>query len=173
MNSSREKKLKVLIYFLSVLVPLIVVVLFGVKIDGFDFTFLPPVYATINGVTALVLMLAWRVIRMGNKELHRKLMILAMSLSALFLMMYVAYHMTSESTPYGGEGWLRYLYFSILISHILLSVLLVPLVLFSLLRALTGDFDRHKKLAKWVMPIWIYVAISGVLVYLMISPYYL
>jgi putative membrane protein len=86
--------------------------------------------------------------------------------------MYVAYHMTSDSTPYGGEGLVRYLYFFILTTHILLSIAVIPMVLFSYLRAWTGDFERHKKLARITFPIWLYVAITGVVVYLMIAPFY-
>jgi putative membrane protein len=93
-------------------------------------------------------------------------------LSASFLVMYVIYHMTSESTVFGGTGVIRYVYYFILISHILLSVIITPLVLFTFSRALSGNFERHRALAKFTFPVWLYVAVSGVLVYLMISPYY-
>ncbi len=93
-------------------------------------------------------------------------------LSAAFLVMYVAYHMTSDSTVYGGEGVVRYVYYFILISHILLSIIIIPLVLISFVRALAGRFDRHRKIARITYPIWLYVAVTGVVVYLMISPYY-
>ena len=92
--------------------------------------------------------------------------------SAVFLVMYVAYHMTSDSTPYGGEGVIRMVYFFILITHIVLSIAVVPFVLFTFSRALSGNFERHKALAKFTFPIWLYVAVTGVIVYLMISPYY-
>jgi putative membrane protein len=93
-------------------------------------------------------------------------------LSAAFLVMYVLYHMTSDSTSYGGVGAIKYVYYFILITHILLSIVVVPLVLFTFLRAWLGDFERHKRLAKFTFPIWLYVAVTGVIVYLMISPYY-
>ena len=86
--------------------------------------------------------------------------------------MYVAYHMTADSTKYGGEGMLKYAYFFILISHILLSIAIIPLVLITYVRALAQQFDQHKKLAKITFPIWLYVAVTGVVVYLMIAPYY-
>ena len=93
-------------------------------------------------------------------------------LSVLFLVMYVAYHMTSDATPYGGEGALRYVYFFILISHIALSIGVIPFVLITYVRAITGNFPQHKKIARITFPLWLYVAITGVVVYLMISPYY-
>ena len=93
-------------------------------------------------------------------------------LSALFLVMYVAYHITNEPTSYGGEGIIRYIYFFVLISHILLSICVIPFVLFTFARALTGRFQRHKDLARYTYPIWLYVAVTGVVVYIMISPYY-
>jgi len=86
--------------------------------------------------------------------------------------MYVAYHMTSESTPFGGEGTIRYIYFTILISHILLSITVIPFVLVTYVRAITNDIQAHKKIAKITFPLWLYVAVTGVIVYIMISPYY-
>lgn len=166
-----------LIIALSIIIPLVVAILFRVNLRalGFDvepLTFLPPIYATINGITAVLLVFAVIVIKKGNRELHEKLMKFAILCSILFLVMYVAYHMTSDSTPYGGEGVMRYIYFFILITHITLSIAIIPLVLISYVKALTKQFDKHKKIAKITFPIWLYVAITGVIVYLMISPYY-
>ncbi|GAA0894448.1 DUF420 domain-containing protein [Fulvivirga kasyanovii] len=169
---NKELKYKKLIIGLSVAIPLAVAVLFGVKIEGYDFTFLPPIYATINGVTAVLLIAALAAIKKGKIKLHENLMKACIALSASFLVMYVLYHMTSESTPYGGEGAIRYVYFFILISHILLSIAVIPLVLFSFVRALSNQFDKHRKLARVTFPIWLYVAITGVVIYIMISPYY-
>jgi putative membrane protein len=163
---------RILIIVLSVVVPLLVAVLFRVKIQGYDLSFLPPIYASINGLTAVLLVTAVAAIRSGRRQLHERLMKTCIALSASFLVMYVLYHMTTESTPYGGEGLLRYFYYFILISHILLSVVITPLVLFTFSRALGGNFERHRALARFTFPIWLYVAVSGVLVYLMISPYY-
>ncbi len=161
-----------LIIVLSVILPLAVAVLFRVKIPGYDFSFLPPIYATINGITAVLLITAVIAIRNNKRKLHETLMKVCIGLSAAFLVMYVIYHMTSDSTPYGGEGVLRTVYLFILISHIILSVIVVPFVLFTFSRALSGNFERHKALAKFTFPIWLYVAITGVIVYIMISPYY-
>lgn len=172
-----EKKYRVWIIVLSIVIPVVVAILFGIKlkdygIDVEPLTFLPPIYATINGITALVLILAVRAIKNGNRKTHERLMKTAISLSVLFLVMYVAYHMTADSTKFGGEGFIRYVYFFILITHITLSIIIIPLVLFTYVRALAERFDKHKKLARITFPIWLYVAITGVVVYLMISPYY-
>ena len=163
---------KRIIILLSILIPLAVAILFKVQIKGYDLTFLPPIYASINGVTAMLLVAALVCIRNGRRRAHELIMKTCMGLSALFLIMYVAYHMTSASTSFGGTGAIRNIYFFILISHILLSVGVIPLVLFTYLRAWRGDFAAHRKLAKIAYPFWLYVAVSGVVVYLMISPYY-
>ena len=171
--SIKEKRFNRLITVVSILVPIVVAALFGVRLPGVEpLSFLPPVYASINGITAILLIIAVIAIKNNNRKLHQKLMTSCIVLSLIFLMMYVAYHMTSDSTPYGGEGMIRYVYFFILISHILLSIAIIPLVLFTYARAYLQKFERHRKLAKITFPIWLYVAISGVVVYLMISPYY-
>jgi putative membrane protein len=173
-NVVREKdRYRKTIIALSVLIPLAVAVLFGMpKIQGYDTSFLPPVYASINAITAVLLIAAVRAIRNGEQVVHERLMKICVGLSALFLVLYLTYHITSESTKFGGEGPIRYVYFFILITHILLSVGVIPLVLFTFVRGLTGDFKRHKALARFTFPIWLYVAVTGVIVYLMISPYY-
>lgn len=175
--SPKEQKYKKWIVALSIIIPVAVAILFGVKLKDYGInveplTFLPPIYASINGLTAVVLILAVLQIKQGNRRAHERLMKFAIALSVLFLLMYVAYHMTSDSTPYGGDGAIRYLYFFILISHILLSIGVIPLVLITYVRALAERFDKHKKIAKITFPIWLYVAITGVIVYLMIAPYY-
>jgi putative membrane protein len=161
-----------LIIAVSIVIPVLVAVLFKVKISGYDFRFLPPVYATINGITAVCLIAALIAIKNGKRKTHERFMKACMILSAAFLTMYVLYHMTTPSTSFGGTGMLRNIYFFILITHILLSVGVVPLVLFSYLHAWQGNFVKHRKLAKIAFPIWLYVAVTGVIVYLMISPYY-
>ena len=171
-SSSRSDPFKRVIIALSIVIPLCIAVLFGVKVEGYDFTFLPPIYASINGLTAILLIAALICIKSGNRRLHEVLMKSCMILSALFLVMYVLYHMTSESTSFGGMGFIRNVYFFVLISHILLSVGVIPLVLFTYLRAWRKDFKAHRKLARIAFPVWLYVAITGVIVYLMISPYY-
>ena len=162
-----------LIIVLSVVLPLAVAALFRVKIPGYDFSFLPPIYATINGVTAVLLIAAVIAINNKKRTVHEALMKICIGLSAVFLVMYLIYHMTSDSTAYGGEGWLRNVYFFVLITHIVLSIIVVPFVLFTFSRALSSDFERHKALAKFTFPIWLYVAVTGVIVYLMVSPYYI
>lgn len=174
-NNSFETKYNKLITILSVVIPLAVAALFGVSfkrlgIDVEPFTFLPPIYATINGLTAVFLVVAVIAIKNGNRKLHENLMKLAIACSVLFLLMYVAYHMSSESTKYLGNY--KIVYYFILISHILLSIAIIPLVLITYVKALAQRFDKHKKIAKITFPIWLYVAVTGVIVYLMISPYY-
>lgn len=176
-NSTVDQKYNKLIVFVSILIPVVVAILFRVKLKDFGYnveplSFLPPIYATINGITAVVLVSAVVAIKKGNKELHQRLMTLAIALSLAFLVMYVAYHMTSDSTKFGGEGFVRLVYFFLLISHILLSIAVIPLVLITYVRALAAKFDQHKKIAKITFPIWLYVAVTGVIVYLMIAPYY-
>ena len=175
MSKDLETKYNKLIIALSIIIPLVVALLFGVNLRkmGFDvepLSFLPPIYASVNGFTAVLLIVAVIAVKNGNKKLHETLMKLAILCSALFLIMYVAYHMTSDSTKYAGD--LGYVYYPILISHIILSIVIIPLVLITFVRALAQRFDKHKKIAKITFPIWLYVAITGVVVYLMISPYY-
>jgi len=167
-----EKKYNKLIVILSVAIPLAVAALFGIKLDIDLPLFLPPIYATINTITALVLVLALIAIKNKKVKLHERLNKFAIGLSVLFLIMYVLYHMTSDSTKFGGEGAIKYLYFFILLSHILLSIAVIPFVLITYVRAITNNFQKHKKIAKITFPLWLYVAVSGVVVYIMISPYY-
>jgi putative membrane protein len=172
-----EQKFSKFIVIVSILIPLVVALLFSVRLKDFGWnveplSFLPPIYATINGITAVILILAVTAIKRGKRKLHEQLMTTAIGLSVVFLVMYVAYHMTAESTKFGGEGMVRYFYFFLLISHIILSIAIIPLVLITFVRALAERFDRHKKIAKITFPLWLYVAVTGVIVYLMISPYY-
>lgn len=176
-NLKAESKYNKWIVILSVVIPLAVAALFGVNLRklGFDvapLTFLPPIYATINGLTAVILMVAFWAIKNKKIKLHENLMKMAIGCSVVFLVMYVAYHMTSDSTPFGGEGAIKYVYFFILITHILLSIVIIPFVLITYVRAITNNFERHKKIARITFPMWLYVAITGVIVYVMISPYY-
>jgi len=171
MNNSNKKYNK-LIIALSIAIPLLVAMLFGVKLDYKLPVFLPPIYASINAMTSILLIIAVWAIKNKKKILHENLMKTAVVFSVIFLILYVAYHMTSNSTPYGGTGLIKYFYFFILISHILLSIIVIPFVLITFVRAITNDLKRHKKIARITFPLWLYVTISGVLVYLMISPYY-
>jgi len=176
-NLQAEKKYNTWIVILSVIIPVVVAILFGVNLRelGYDIkplSFLPPIYASVNAVTALVLVIAFIAIQNKKITLHKRLMQFAISLSLAFLVMYVAYHMTSDSTKYGGEGFVKYFYYIILITHILMSIIVIPFVLITYVRAITNNIERHKKIAKITFPLWLYVAITGVVVYIMISPYY-
>ncbi|MEX1382234.1 DUF420 domain-containing protein [Lutibacter sp.] len=170
--SSETKKYNKWIVILSIAIPLVVAILFGVKIDAQLPIFLPPIYASINAFTAILLVLAVWAIKNKKIKLHEKLMKTAIVCSILFLVMYVAYHMTSESTKFGGEGIIKTVYFVILISHIVLSIAVIPFVLITFVRAITKNIELHKKIARFTFPLWLYVTVTGVIVYIMISPYY-
>ena len=169
-NEAQIAKFRKLIIAVSIVIPVAVAALFGIKVDGVDLSFLPPFYAGINGLTAVLLIGALVAIKRKNMNLHQRLIQTCLVLSLLFLLCYVAYHMTSDSTPYGGD--MKALYYFILISHIVLSVAVIPVVLFTYLFAWEGKFEKHKKWTRFAFPIWLYVAVTGVIVYLMISPYY-
>jgi len=160
------------IILLSIVIPLAVAVLFGVKLDIELPVFLPPIYATINAITAVVLVLAVWAVSTKKIVLHEQLIKVAVLLSVCFLVLYIAYHMTSDSTTFGGEGIVKYIYYFVLISHILLSIVVIPFVLITFVRGITRDIEKHKKIAKYTFPLWLYVAVTGVVVYLMIAPYY-
>ena len=191
-----NKVYNVLIWIVSAVVPIVVALLLFTKwdqnklifdmripnndpiilLDNLPFieplTFLPPIYALINGLTALLLITAVYYIKNGKRKIHEYLMKVCIALSLMFLVMYIAYHMTTDPTSFGGKGLIAYVYYFILTTHILLSVAVIPLVLTSYSRAVQANFTLHKKIAKVTFPIWLYVAITGVVVYLMISPYY-
>ncbi len=161
------------IIVLSIAIPVVIAVLFSVKVDIKLPVFLPPIYASINAFTVILLMIAFWAVKSKKIELHKKIMKTAIVFSILFLLLYVLYHMTSNATKYRGEGALKTIYFVLLISHILLSMIVIPFVLITYVRAITNNIELHKKIAKYTFPLWLYVAISGVLVYILISPYYL
>lgn len=161
------------IILLSVAIPVAVAVLFMVRLPNVaPLTFLPPIYAIINALTAVLLVSALVAIKKKNSALHERLMKSAIFLSCVFLVMYVAYHMTSDPTPYGGTGFMRPLYYFILVTHILLSIGIIPMVLITYVRAISKHFADHKRIARITFPIWLYIAVTGVVVYLMIAPYY-
>lgn len=155
---------------------LVVVVVVGVLLLGHapgqggraDVAVLPTLNAFLNGASALLLLMGWRFIRRRRIAAHRACMLGAFSVSVLFLVSYVTYHALAGSRPFAGAGWVRWLYFPILISHILLAAAMVPFVLTTLYRALGADFTRHARLARVTLPVWIYVSVTGVVVYLML-----
>lgn len=175
----RPKAIRRFVWTISVVVPLLVFVLFllppaeGLSTETLQRVYwLPKFNALMNGTAFCCLFASLLAIRRGNVTRHRALNTAALGLSALFLMSYVTFHMLTESTRFGGEGTIRTVYLTILVSHILLSIAIVPLALFSYVRGLMGDVERHRKIARITMPIWLYVTATGVIVYLMISPYY-
>lgn len=171
-----DKAIRVFIIVVSVLVPMLVsILLFSpnfFKLGESDFSFLPGLNAVINSSTAICLILALVFIKKGNIKMHQVLMTSGMILSVMFLLSYVVYHSQTESTHFGGEGLVKYVYFTLLLSHILLSIVVIPFVLFAFYNGVRGNIEKHKKIVKLGYPIWLFVSVSGVLVYLMISPYY-
>lgn len=172
---AKDRRFLALITVLSIAIPVVVALLFFIPKGGgtkVDVSFLPPFYAFINFLTAIVLVVGYVNIKKGNIKAHRAAMLAAFGLSAIFLVSYVVYHLFGERTLYGGEGLLKYIYYFILLTHIVLAIIIVPLVLLSVYYGITDQLVRHRRISRWTFPIWLYVAVTGVLVYLLISPYY-
>jgi putative membrane protein len=170
-----KQKYTWLIWVVSLAIPVVVAILYLMPKSNSlarSLDVLPAVNATLNAITSLFLISGYIFIRRKNKSKHMGSMYAALLLSVLFLISYVAYHATHENTTYGGEGWIRGVYYFILITHIILAAVIVPLVLITFVRALNERFDKHKKIARITLPLWLYVTITGVIVYFMISPYY-
>ena len=175
MSASKSNlKYKNWIILVSITIPVVVAFLFRIRLENVkSLSFLPPIYAAVNGYTAIILLVALWAIKNRKINLHEQMMKTAIGLSLAFLIMYVAYHLTSDPTPFGGEGSIKTVYYIILISHIVLSVAIIPLVLISFVRGISQQFTQHRKIARITFPIWLYVTVTGVIVYYMISPYYL
>lgn len=170
-----DKQARLLIFIVSFVVFAAVVVLSKVKLDvdlGFDVHVFALINAIINSTVSILLIAAFIAIKNKQYVAHKNLMLTAMLLSIVFLVSYIAHHLLAGDTKFGGEGAIRYVYFFILITHIFLAAIILPFILFTAYRSLTGEFEKHKKLARYTWPLWLYVSITGVLVYLFISPYY-
>lgn len=170
-----EKGSMKLINTLSVVIPVVVAILLGIRTKvnlGEWTTILPHLNAVINSLTSVFLLAGLYFIKQKNIKFHQYMMTAAFSLGGLFLVCYVIYHLTNASTSYGGEGGIRYFYYFILISHILMSLIVLPFVLRAMFFAVTKRFEQHRKVTKIAFPIWLYVSVTGVIAYLMISPYY-
>ncbi|GAB3537530.1 DUF420 domain-containing protein [Pontibacter brevis] len=175
LTSGADKKFLTLIAVLSVVIPVVVAALFYMPKDGnssVDVSYLPAFHAILNSLTAIALVIGYVSIKRQNMKNHRAAMLAAFGLSSIFLVSYVTYHFLGQHTVYGGEGALKYIYYFILLTHIVLAVVIVPLVLLSVYFGITNQLARHRRVSRWTFPIWLYVAVTGVLVYLLISPYY-
>lgn len=176
MKETKQRHYTPLVVTLTIAVNALIVVLFFMPklgdFDHLDLTFLPLMNAIFNSFTFVFLLGALFAILKKNIRLHRGLIIAAFTSTAFFLVTYVTYHALAESTPYGGEGVLRSIYFFILLTHIVLAAAIVPLALVTAARGLNMNVEKHRKIARWTMPIWLYVSLTGVLVYVLISPYY-
>ncbi|NIJ51035.1 DUF420 domain-containing protein [Dyadobacter arcticus] len=172
----KKPKYERIINILAIAIPVAVAVLLGIrqKINLGEWTkVLPHVIGVINSLTAILLLAGFYLIKNKNLKAHRQTMTTAFILGAVFLVCYILYHVSNESTPFGGQGMIRPIYYFLLISHILLSIVVVWFVLRAVYFGYTNQILQHRKAVKWALPIWLYVSISGVLVYLMISPYYI
>ncbi|GAB3169911.1 DUF420 domain-containing protein [Telluribacter humicola] len=171
----KSPKYNKLINIVAVLIPVVVAVLLGIrqKVDLGEWTrVLPHLNGVINTLTSVLLVAGWYFVRKGNVDAHRRSMTGAFVLGSLFLVSYVLYHLSNESTAFGGEGLIRPVYYFLLISHIVLSVVVVWFVLRAVYFAFSNQIAEHRKAVKWALPIWLYVSVTGVIVYLLISPYY-
>ncbi|MGI4832403.1 MAG: DUF420 domain-containing protein [Janthinobacterium lividum] len=174
--TASHRRYQLLLGAVGLLVPLLVAGLYAFptafRLPGTQVRLLPAINAGLNSLTASSLLAGYYFIRRGQVKRHRTMMGLAFGLGGLFLLSYVAYHSQAASTPYGGSGGLRYLYFFLLLTHISLAAVTVGLVLFTHYFALTGQYARHRRLARWTFPVWLYVSVTGVVVYFLIAPYY-
>ena len=172
----QEQKANRIINILALAIPVAVAVLLGIrqKVDlGNWTTYLPHINGVLNSITSLLLLTGLYFIKQKNIAAHKRTMLMAFTLGSLFLVSYVLYHLTNESTAFGGQGWVRPVYYFLLVSHIVLSVVVVWFVLRAVYFALSGQIAKHKQTVKYAFPIWLYVSTTGVIVYLMIKPYYL
>ena len=174
--AKNDKKAKQLIGLFSAIVFLVIVALGKYKLTEVDLGFNPHVFglisAIINSVVTVVLIAALIAVKSGHYLLHKKLMITALVLSVLFLCAYICHNLFAGETRFGGSGWVRTLYLSLLATHIVLAAVMLPVILFTAYRGLTGEWAKHKKIARITWPLWLYIAISGPIIYCMISPYY-
>ncbi len=186
-NRTLEKKLNKIAVLVSILVLALVVVMQKVTIQtDIDFSFLPPFHSSLNALAAVALIAALYFIKNGNMKAHRNSIYAAMVLSGMFLLSYVLYHMTNESIRFGDTnldgvtddaeklavGSIRYIYYFLLLTHVLLSAIILPFIFVTFNRAFTNQFERHKKIARYIYPLWLYVAITGPICYLMLRPFY-
>jgi putative membrane protein len=169
------RKLGLAAWVVSAAVLVLVVIMQKARLplpEGWSTAFLPPLHAAINAIAALVLIASLVFVKTGNIRMHRATMVSAMGLSVLFLLSYVAYHFTNDPVRFGGQGTARLVYFVLLISHIILAAVSLPFILFTFIAGWTNRFAVHRRLARWVFPMWLYVALTGPVCYWMLRPYY-
>jgi putative membrane protein len=175
-DHGRCRKLGVAAWVLTAVVLLLVVMMrspYKIPLpEGWSMAFLPPVHAAINTLVTLCLLGAVITVKLGKIAAHRNFILAAMALSVLFLLGYVAYHFTTVETRYGGEGVMRSVYFVLLITHIIAAGVSLPLILLTFINAWTNRFEAHRRMARWVFPLWLFVAVTGPICYLMLRPYY-
>ncbi|MBG7608956.1 MAG: DUF420 domain-containing protein [Verrucomicrobia bacterium] len=175
-NHKLSRLLKIVAWIVTALVLILVVMMrspYKIPLpEGWSMSFLPPIHAVLNTLVALALIAALISVKAGRIALHRGFIMAAMALSAGFLLCYVAYHFTTVETKFGGEGWVRSTYFFLLITHIVSAAVSLPVIFLTFISGFTNRFGSHKRLARWVFPLWLYVAVTGPICYLMLRPYY-
>ncbi|HHY71761.1 MAG TPA: DUF420 domain-containing protein [Bacillus bacterium] len=173
---AKQRNYTPIIVLLTIVINVLVAILYFMPkyntLSDVDLTILPFLNAVFNSLTFVFLVAALVSIKQKNIKLHKRFILAAFTTTALFLVSYVAYHAMAESTPFGGEGTIRYAYYFILLTHIVFSALIVPLALVTVARGFNMQIEKHRKIARWTMPLWLYVSFTGVAVYIMISPYY-
>jgi putative membrane protein len=177
LKTLNEKSLSLIVYAVSIVICLAVAFLIyfpqALAVGGgMNVSYLPRFHAFLNGSVAVCLAVGYVLVRQKRYKAHKTLMVTAFILSSVFLVSYVIYHSQAPATTFGGEGWIRPVYYTILLTHIVLAAGILPLALFTIVRSWRGEFAKHKAIARWTLPLWLYVAITGVLVYFMIAPYY-
>ncbi|OJW84986.1 MAG: hypothetical protein BGO69_10615 [Bacteroidetes bacterium 46-16] len=173
--TKNDPRARLLIITVSFVVFAAVAVLSKVKLTlhlGFDIHLFALFNAIINSIVSVLLVWAYIAVRQKNYLTHKRLMLIAIGLSVTFLIFYISHHLLTDETKFGGEGPIRYFYYAILATHIVLAAVILPFILFTAYHSATGEYGKHKKLARYTWPLWLYVSITGVLVYIMISPYY-
>ncbi len=174
-NLALAKKLQIANGMITAAVLILVILMQRIQIplpEGINFRFLPPIYSSLNAAAAVLLVAALVMIKRGNPVAHRNFINAAMICSIVFLLGYVVYHVTEPATKFGGSGIWRGIYFGLLISHIILAAISLPFILTTWIYSFTNQFEKHRRFARWVFPIWLYVAVSGPVCYLMLRPYY-
>jgi putative membrane protein len=177
LKTLNEKSLSLIVYAVSIVICLAVAFLIyfpqALAVGGgMNVSYLPRFHAFLNGSVAVCLVVGYTLVRQKRYKAHKTAMVTAFILSSIFLVSYVIYHSQAPATKFGGEGWIRPVYYTILLTHIVLAAGILPLALFTIVRSWRGEFAKHKAIARWTLPLWLYVAITGVVVYFMIAPYY-
>jgi putative membrane protein len=173
-KNDKQARLLIIVFSFVVFAAVVLLSRFKLQVDlGFNVHIFATINAVINSVIALLLVAALIAVKNKNYLLHKRLMLLALVLSVVFLVSYIAHHLLAGETKFGGTGTIKIVYLIILFTHIFLAAIILPFILFTAYRSLIGEYEKHKNLARYTWPLWFYVAVTGPVVYFMISPYYI